>query len=506
MRRFLKFIAFLGLSFHLFLSCKSRLQSSHKTVYFQAKSGDYHYYYMDQDYIYQLNCKDRDDEDRVTQETCDEITKLEIGDFKEKLKQSLISDGEDKIDAERKARQFDAWFEHRNAYTMDNLRDIPEAEERLQKIFSPSPPGSSGQVVLGQIPKRPAIDPMKKQVVVWNLKDYPGTNMPLSIDEVFQAMNDLKQEYWGHPVNEKLRQDCLNNLVPEWSDLMFHYYCQIGAARKCFTLQAKDQGRTLGGYTTAYEICKTDDDFKWISRNQADIFRYIIFTVGDPEAFNQADQDEVINEFYGVTSAANCKLRPRRNAPAHPEFPCGRKIGRIALREQESWGSPVQTLNQSQKNATQNNKASTSSASAEKTLSSTSVSDGSNVTEESSAFPTKWDSENLQMSSQKGLKSLGAVWYLTPSGTGNCVDLCSSKGGLVQDLERKVTQPEVCAKLGERILESSQNLAPYRNGTGACDSGCLVHSSKKQFFSCSVAIPNVKFITLGWSRLCPCKE
>jgi hypothetical protein len=485
--------------FSIFLNCKTREQQRINSIGHQDSSNRSIFYFSQVDFMYRYNCAVHNKLSAAYFKShCEELNKMDLDVFYKKLAKTWTDEGEDDDEAMTIVNNHKRFFADVNPHEVTDL-DYEDLQERLEKVFSPSPPSEKGgTLVLGQIPKRPAIDPMVKQVVVWNLKDYPGTNMPLSTDEVLQAMNDLKQEYWGHPVNEKLRQDCLNNLVPEWSDLMFHYYCQIGAARKCFTLQAKDQGRTLGGYTTSYEICKDDHDFKWLSRNQADIFRYIMFTVGDPEAFNQADQDEVINEFYGVTSAANCKLRPRRNAPPNPEFPCGRKIGRIDLKEQAKWDSAGGSSTTTSKDPMK-----------QKPTDKSTQSNGEGSKPQSEHTSTQETSEAglsdmPQVAPQVGIKALGAYWYLTASGTGNCSSLCASKGGLMSDLLKSTIKPEVCQKLSERMFEGNTKLAPYLRGTGACEAGCMVNPKKKQFFGCNESKPEVNFITLGWERLCPC--
>jgi hypothetical protein len=489
-------------------TCKSRQLSKNESAVFPNNDGDYIFYFTDKKYMYRLNCKDRN----VLPSTelfykCKEMNKLPFDEFQALYLKTWLDDGVDEKKAANLSSHYSYGLGSNEAFQSDQFESVPDMSKRLERVFSPTPPSEGGgTVVLGQIPKRPAIDPMVKQVVVWNLKDYPGTNMPLSTDEVLQAMNDLKLEFWGHPVTEKIRQDCLNNLVPEWSDLMFHYYCQMGEARKCFTSQAKDHGRTLGGYTTSYEICKYDDkyNFKWIDRNQADIFRYIMYTVGDPEAFNQADQDDVINQFYGVTSPSNCKQRPRRNAPPNPEFPCGQKMGRISLKEQERWSQENSKFSKTPKI---NSNVSTNSQN--ERLKSTSQSHSSvDISADSRSDSTLHNSnlEDSQLGPSEGLNSLGAQWYLTPSGTGNCVDLCSTKGGFIEKLDDKVTQPQICESLVALFLGSSSEPAPYRGGSGACEGGCLLNSTRKLFFSCRSSKPSVNHITLGWSRICPCAE
>ena len=87
---------------------------------------------------------------------------------------------------------------------------------------------------------------------------------------------------------------CLSNEAAHWSDLMIHYYCQHGQARACYTNTVRS-GKTR---VESFDLCKTDPAFKWIANNQADIFRYIMFS--QTFAYNMEQQQDVINRFYRV--------------------------------------------------------------------------------------------------------------------------------------------------------------------------------------------------------------
>jgi hypothetical protein len=96
----------------------------------------------------------------------------------------------------------------------------------------------------------------------------------------------------SNTISRSTISSCLANTAYHWSDIVLHYYCQHGYARSCYT------GNAAGGRVKAYDTCKTDQAFKWIDDNQADVFKYIMFS--QVYAFNLEQQNTVINSFYGV--------------------------------------------------------------------------------------------------------------------------------------------------------------------------------------------------------------
>lgn len=143
-----------------------------------------------------------------------------------------------------------------------------------------------------------------------------GTNNPLAKAQVLAAMEQIRTEQ-KMDLNSYVIP-CLANDTPHWSDIVIHYYCQLGAPRQCFTPKARQFTKDLAGYTRAYNECETENDFTFVARKQPDMFRYIMYSVytsGGVNTFTQEDQDEVINKFYGVTDPTNpsdCGKRPRR--------------------------------------------------------------------------------------------------------------------------------------------------------------------------------------------------
>lgn len=152
-----------------------------------------------------------------------------------------------------------------------------------------------------------------------------GSDNPLDKAAVLAAMEQTRTTF---NMPKGTVDACLANNVPDWSDIVVHYYCQHGQARSCFTGKARGfKAQGLSGkesYEKAYEDCKTDADFAWIVKNQPDVFRYLMFSVydgGGVKTFKQEDQDWVINKFYLVNDPNDineCNKRYPRNNERRP--------------------------------------------------------------------------------------------------------------------------------------------------------------------------------------------
>jgi hypothetical protein len=201
-----------------------------------------------------------------------------------------------------------------NASSPEVLKVMKFAD--LEEIFGFSASGTP--VVVGGAPAKVTVPP-------------PSTpDSALAMPEVLAAMKQIKSTY-----NMDLNQyviPCLDNDTPHWSDIVIHYYCLLGQPRQCFTPAARANSKDLAGYEKAYEGCKDNSDFKWVSQNQPDVFRYIMYSVYTPaktKTFRQEDQDKVINDFYGITdpeNATECNKRPRRKNETRPAGQhCGKR-------------------------------------------------------------------------------------------------------------------------------------------------------------------------------------
>jgi hypothetical protein len=127
---------------------------------------------------------------------------------------------------------------------------------------------------------------------------------------------------------------CLGNTAEHWSDMMIHYYCQYGQARSCYTntIRGKAQGIQanttmdtptkiaalqkirLETWTECEATAATDEEWKWLVDNQAQVFQYVMNS--QTFAFSDEQQQAVINKFYRINDPSDkgeCALkRPRR--------------------------------------------------------------------------------------------------------------------------------------------------------------------------------------------------
>jgi formylglycine-generating enzyme required for sulfatase activity len=168
---------------------------------------------------------------------------------------------------------------------------------------------------------------------------------------------------------EKYQKDrvesCLANDVPRWSDLTIHYYCQHGLVRKCFTTQATSSASQFSDpedhYRATFKHCEnqaaTDKEWQWLTSDadRVSVFKFVMFTNGrsafnkTAEAFNQDDQDRVINKFYKVSDPKDkteCHKRPPRNKNQEPDPTdehCGSALAGVANGNTSSPQSPVPT-------------------------------------------------------------------------------------------------------------------------------------------------------------------
>lgn len=174
-------------------------------------------------------------------------------------------------------------------------------------------------------------------------------NNPVAKAEVITAWKALKKNYYessaiytkkgssgGHPPAAEII-NCLGACPDNWSDLACHYYSHtpsyeqvIPNIRGCFTRVARGaimKGSTKLTYPETYDYCVFQDFdavlgrappynqkeidknkkagnrpgvMAWIDVNQPDAFKYIMFPDGFPFTWDKAQEQETINEFYGV--------------------------------------------------------------------------------------------------------------------------------------------------------------------------------------------------------------
>lgn len=177
-----------------------------------------------------------------------------------------------------------------------------------------------------------------------------STDNPVNKSAVIKAWRQLKQAYYEDsstytqgpmPPTSEINE-CLSACPDNWSDLACHYYSHtpsyrpvVPNVRGCFTRVARGQVLKDGSvmkYPDIYDYCVYQDfdavlgrkpDFdqsiidtnkaagdkpgvmKWIDDNQTEVFKYVMFPVGYPFTWDKAQEQETINEFYGVDLGGN---------------------------------------------------------------------------------------------------------------------------------------------------------------------------------------------------------
>jgi hypothetical protein len=168
---------------------------------------------------------------------------------------------------------------------------------------------------------------------------------PVNKAAVLAAWKELKKTYYEDgsiytkgpmPAESEIRS-CLGACPDNWSDLACHYYSHtpsynavVPNIRGCFTRVARGSVLKNGQrmtYPDVYDYCVFQDFdavlgrtppfdqttidankasgnkpgvMKWIDDNQAAVFKYIMFPDGYPFTWNKEQEQETINEFYGV--------------------------------------------------------------------------------------------------------------------------------------------------------------------------------------------------------------
>lgn len=144
-----------------------------------------------------------------------------------------------------------------------------------------------------------------------------GTGNTLDVNTIVAAMKKIQAKDSSVSTQSAI-EACTRNDTPHWSYIVSHFYCQIGQGRACFSGYVRDQSKPGFGTTQAYrdgfDTCSNDPSFNYIAQDPAlaNAFKYVMFTVYSPggiNTFTTESQDAAINEFYSVTSPANCNLR-----------------------------------------------------------------------------------------------------------------------------------------------------------------------------------------------------
>ena len=162
--------------------------------------------------------------------------------------------------------------------------------------------------------------------------DAPGAGLALPGAAILAAMNESADIFGSRGPGGAKHTDegykyatgCLKTgyAPTHWSDLAIHYYCQMSKPRACYTYALAGKSTPPGKKYTrpdAYRGCVAGKlaeaaDFVFVSKTQPLVFQYVMF--GQTHAFDHAQEQSIINAFYGVSNPADrtecARKRPRR--------------------------------------------------------------------------------------------------------------------------------------------------------------------------------------------------
>jgi peptidoglycan hydrolase-like protein with peptidoglycan-binding domain len=162
-----------------------------------------------------------------------------------------------------------------------------------------------------------------------------AANLDIPGQAILAAMNTSADTFGSRRPGESRHTDqgykqmlsCLTNRVPQWSDLTYHYYCQMSYPRACYTHALR--GETKGDPKkyprgAAYKGCANGkfpeaSSFQaFVNKTQPQVFQYVM--LGQTNAFNPEQEQAVINAYYGVTNPAD-RNECNRKRPRRPEDP-----------------------------------------------------------------------------------------------------------------------------------------------------------------------------------------
>jgi hypothetical protein len=237
----------------------------------------------------------------------------------------------------------------------DHLLTFGSKDMRADDIFYVSSTASVSEVRLpsGGIPAsnfkdlaalgNPPMDYSKDQSV--STQPYTPELVPVDLAQrsIIDAMETIRNKYHqviptgikrkrSNAIDPRTIQACLANSSPNWSDIMMHFYCQLGRARACYS-SALRAGKTR---VEAFNNCKDNPGFKAevISNGLAEVFQYVMLS--QTYAFNDDQQQQVINAFYHIDKPddpGQCSLRPRRGIDPNDGTACLSSYGAASIKK-----------------------------------------------------------------------------------------------------------------------------------------------------------------------------
>jgi hypothetical protein len=171
--------------------------------------------------------------------------------------------------------------------------DVPPKNYSQDKTGSNQPGNYIAEGPVKDVAARSVLDAMERVRAKYHVELPPGATK--------QASNVVNLSYVS---------SCLGNQANHWSDLQYHYYCQFGQTRSCYTVSIREKiGKMQEDLirAAAFAECEakasSDEYWKWLVSDQKDVFRYMMDS--QTFAFNFAQQQEVINAFYRVKDPNN---------------------------------------------------------------------------------------------------------------------------------------------------------------------------------------------------------
>jgi peptidoglycan hydrolase-like protein with peptidoglycan-binding domain len=164
-----------------------------------------------------------------------------------------------------------------------------------------------------------------------------GANLDVPGAAILAAMNASADQYGsrrpgqrGHtPRGYQQERACLLSpfSTTHWSDLSYHYYCQLSlATRSCYSRALVGLSLPIGrtySRVEAYRGCADGtlpraEGFAAVARSQPVVFQYV--TNAQTNAFNHEQEQAVINAFYGIRNPAD-RTECRAKRPLRLEDP-----------------------------------------------------------------------------------------------------------------------------------------------------------------------------------------
>jgi peptidoglycan hydrolase-like protein with peptidoglycan-binding domain len=165
----------------------------------------------------------------------------------------------------------------------------------------------------------------------------PGADLDIPGATILAAMNASADRFGSRRPGQRrhtsigYRQERACLLSPfsttHWSDLSYHYYCQLSlATRSCYSRALVGLSLPIGrtySRVEAYRGCAEKtllraEGFAWVAKNQPIVFQYV--TYAQTNGFDHAQEQAVINAFYGIKNPAD-RTECRAKRPLRLEDP-----------------------------------------------------------------------------------------------------------------------------------------------------------------------------------------